>query len=85
VLKAYVGSFGADFVALRGSVDQVKATARDFKVFFSKVPGKVDGSYTVDHTAGSYVFDKQGHVRLFLRYGAGAEAIAHDLKALIVE
>jgi protein SCO1/2 len=83
VIKAYVNSFGADFVALRGSVDETKAVARDFKVFFAKVPGKVEGSYTMDHTAGSYVFDTQGRIRLFERYGTAPDALASDLKALI--
>ncbi|MGM9488954.1 SCO family protein [Ideonella sp. YS5] len=83
VLKAYVNSFGPGFVALRGSVDQTKDVAREFKVFFAKVPGKADGSYTMDHTANSYVFDPQGRVRLAERYGAGAEALAQDVKALL--
>lgn len=83
VIKAYVNSFGADFVALRGSVDETKAVARDFKVFFAKVPGKVEGSYTMDHTAGSYVFDTQGRLRLFERYGTAPDALASDFKALI--
>ena len=83
VLKAYVNSFGPDFVALRGSVDQTKEVAREFKVFFAKVPGKADGSYTMDHTANSYVFDPQGRVRLAERYGAGPEALAQDVKALL--
>jgi protein SCO1/2 len=85
VLKSYVGSFGPDFVALRGSAEQVKLAAREFKVFFAKVPGKTEGSYTIDHTALSYVFDKQGRIRLAVRYGAGVEAVAHDLKVLLQE
>jgi protein SCO1 len=85
VLKAYVGNFGADFVALRGDETQTKAAAKAFKVFFQKVPGQTDTSYTVDHTAGSYVFDRQGRVRLFTRYGTGAEALVHDLKILLAE
>jgi protein SCO1/2 len=85
ILKAYVGSFGDDFVALRGSDDETKAAARQFKVFFAKVPGKTDTSYTVDHTAGSYVLDASGRVRLFTRYGVGAEALASDLKILLAE
>ncbi len=83
VLKAYVGSFGPDFVALRGTPEETKAAAKQFKVFFAKVPGKTEGSYTMDHTAGSYVFDTQGRVRLFTRYGTGAEALASDLKLLL--
>lgn len=85
ILKAYVGSFGDDFVALRGSDEETKAAARQFKVFFAKVPGKTDTSYTIDHTAGSYVLDASGRVRLFTRYGVGAEALAADLKILLAD
>ncbi len=83
LLKAYMGSFDASFVALRGNAEQTAATAKEFKVFYAKVPGKTEGSYTMDHTAGSYVFDAAGKVRLFVRYGSGAEALAADLKALL--
>lgn len=85
VLQAYVGNFGADFVALRGDEAQTKAAAKAFKIFYQKVPGKTETSYTVDHTAGSYVFDRQGRVRLFTRYGTGAEALKHDLQLLLAE
>ena len=83
LLKAYVANFGPDFVALRGSPEQLKALAKDFKVFYAKVPGKAEGSYTMDHTAGSYIFDAQGRVRLFTRYGTGAKALADDLRLLL--
>lgn len=83
VLKAYVAAFSPDFVALRGSLDDTKDIAKRFKVFFAKVPGKAEGSYTMDHTAGSYIFDAQGKVRLFTRYGSGAEALKHDLQLLL--
>jgi protein SCO1/2 len=83
VLKGYVGSFGPDVVALRGTLEQTQAAAKGFKVFFAKVPGKSPESYTIDHTAGAFVFDPAGRVRLFVRYGTGAEALAQDLKLLI--
>ncbi|MEF7614771.1 SCO family protein [Aquincola sp. MAHUQ-54] len=83
LLKAYVTNFDPSFVALRGTPEETKAVAREFKVFYSKVPGKTEGSYTVDHTAGSYLFDPQGKVRLFTRYGSGAQSLASDIKALI--
>ena len=85
LLKAYLGNFGPDMVGLRGSADEVKAAAKEFKVFYAKVPGKTESSYTVDHTAGSYVFDTQGRVRLFTRYGSGAQALADDIKRLLAE
>ncbi len=85
LLKAYVGNYGADFVALRGDAEQTKAAAKHFKVFYAKVPGKTEGSYSMDHTAGSYVFDAKGRVRLFTRYGTGADVLVHDLKLLLAE
>jgi len=85
VLKAYVDTFNAGFVGLRGSAEQTQATAREFKVFFAKVPGKTETSYTVDHTAGAYVFDTQGRIRLFSRHGAGPKALEEDIRALLRE
>ncbi len=85
VLRAYLGSFDPTFVALRGTAEETRAVAKQFKIFFAKVPGKTEDSYTVDHTAGSFVFDAQGHVRLFTRYGGGPEALTHDLKLLLAQ
>lgn len=85
LLKAYTANFGPDILGLRGTPEQTSATAKEFKVFFNKVPGKTDTSYTMDHTAGSYVFDAKGRVRLFTRYGTGAQALADDLKVLLAE
>ena len=85
ILKAYMASFDPGFIALRGTPEQTQAAAKNFKVFYAQVPGKTEGSYTVDHTAGSYVFDASGKVRLFVRYGSGPEALTHDLKLLLAE
>ncbi|MDE1947778.1 MAG: SCO family protein, partial [Burkholderiales bacterium] len=85
VLKAYVGNFGGDIVALRGTPEQTAAVAKGFKVFFAKVPGPTPTSYTMDHTAGSYVFDAQGRVRLFTRFGAAPKDLQGDLKILLDE
>jgi protein SCO1/2 len=85
LLKAYVANFDPSFVALRGTADQTAAAAKEFKVFYAKVPGKTPESYTVDHTAASFLFDAQGRVRVFSRYGAGAQALRDDLKALLAE
>ncbi len=85
VLKAYVGNFDPSFVALRGDEAQTQAAAKNFKVFYALVPGKTEGSYTVDHTAGTFIFDTQGRVRLFLRYGSSADALAHDIKLLLAQ
>ena len=83
LLAAYVPNFDKRFLGLYGDQAATEKVAKDFKVFYQKVPGKTASSYSVDHTAGSYVFDKQGRIRLFLRHGQGAEPITHDLKILL--
>jgi protein SCO1/2 len=83
LLASYVPAFDKRFVGLVGTPEQTAKTAKEFKVFYSKVPGKEPGSYTIDHTAGSYVFDKDGRLRLFIRHGGGADAIVHDVRQLL--
>ncbi len=83
VLKAYMANFGPDFIALRGTPEQVEATARDYKVYYKKAEGKTPGSYTMDHSAASFVYDPQGRLRLYTRYGTGPQALAGDLKQLL--
>jgi protein SCO1/2 len=83
LLKAYVENFDTSFVALRPTQEQLPAIAKEFKIYFKKVEGKTPTSYTIDHSAGSYTFDTQGRVRLFNRYGMGAEALADDFKLLL--
>jgi len=83
VLKAYMGNFGPTFLALRPSMDQLPEVAKDFKVYYKKVDGKTPGSYTMDHSAGSYIFDVKGRIRLYSRYGGGAEGLASDIRLLL--
>ncbi|HEY1226511.1 MAG TPA: SCO family protein, partial [Ramlibacter sp.] len=83
LLKAYVANFGPDFVALRGTPEQTAAVAKDFKVYYKKVEGKTPGSYTMDHSAASFVYDPEGRLRLYARYGAGPQVLADDLKQLL--
>jgi len=83
LLAQYVPAFDKRFIGLRGTPEQTAKTAKDFKVFYSKVPGTEPGSYTIDHTAGSYVFDRDGRLRLFIRHGQGADPIVHDLRQLL--
>ena len=83
VLQAYAENFGEGVTALTGSEEEVRAAAKSFKVFFSQVPGKSADTYTLDHTAGTYVFDPHGRVRLFSRYGAPAAGLAEDIRALL--
>lgn len=83
LLSKYVPAFDPRFLGLYGDAAATAKVTKDFKVFYQKVPGKEVGNYTMDHTAGSYVFDRQGRARLFVRHGQGAAPIVHDIKTLL--
>jgi protein SCO1/2 len=83
LLSKYVPAFDPRFIGLTGDKAAIDKVAKEFKVFYQKVPGKEPGSYTMDHTAGSYVFDPQGRIRLFITLGQGVQPIVHDLKLLL--
>lgn len=83
VMKAYMAAFDPTFLALYAKADELPELAKRFKIFYKKVPGKTPGSYTMDHSAGSYIFDPEGKVRLYFRYGSGAQAMADDVKLLL--
>ena len=84
VLKAYMGSFDPTFTGLyAASPEALAALAKDFKIFYKKVDGKTPTSYSMDHTAASYVYDPQGRLRLYARYGIGPQAMADDIRLLL--
>ena len=84
VLAQYVPAFDPSFIGLRPDSPQALAdVTTGFKVFYQKVPGKAAGSYTIDHTAGSYVFDPEGRLRLFIKHGQGGQPLADDIKTLL--
>ncbi len=83
LLQQYVPAFDKRFLGLWGDAAATAKVAKEFKVFYAKVPGKTADSYTMDHTAASYVFDRNGKIRLFVRHGQGAEPVVHDIKQLL--
>ena len=83
VLKAYMGNFDTGFLALYTSLDKLPTLAKDYKVFYKKVVGKTPTSYSLDHSAGSYVYDTKGRLRLYTRIGSGAAALAADIRLLL--
>ncbi|MCA0441572.1 MAG: SCO family protein [Proteobacteria bacterium] len=85
MLKGYMASFDPSFIALRGTPEQLVAVAKDFKIYFKRVDGQTPTSYTMDHSAGSYVYDTKGRLRVYHRYGAGAQSLAADVRALLDE
>ena len=85
LLANYVPAFDPSFLGLYGDAETTAKTAKEFRVFYQKQPGPTPGSYTLDHTAGSYVFDPQGRVRLFVRYGDGGANLVADLRTLLAQ
>lgn len=82
VLRQYVPAFHPSFLGLVGDAEATARTAKEFKIFYQKQPLKT-GSYSVDHSAGTYVFDREGRLRLFAPYGRGATPILHDIRILL--
>lgn len=85
MLKAYMANFDPGFLALRPTPEQLPALAKDYKIYYKKVEGKSPTSYSMDHSAGSYVYDTQGRLRVYIRYGSGTQALAQDVRALLDE
>ncbi len=83
VLKAYMANFDPAFLALIPSAAQLPELAKYYKVYYKKVDGKTPTSYTMDHSAGSFVYDTRGQLRLYTRYGSGAKALASDIAQLL--
>jgi protein SCO1 len=85
LMKLYMASFDPSFLALHPTPEQLVGLAQSFKVYYKKVAGSAPSTYTMDHSAGSYVYDTKGRIRLYHRYGSGAPALAADLKILLAE
>ena len=85
LLKAYMENFDPSFLALRPTPEQLPALAKDFKIHYKKVDGTTPTSYSMDHSAGSYLYDPQGRLRVYHRYGSGTEALTEDVRLLLGE
>ena len=85
MLKEYMAAFDPTFLALVPTPEQLAGLAKDYKVYYKKVDGPTPTSYTMDHTAGSYVYDTAGKLRLFTRYGTKPELTAADIRQLLAQ
>lgn len=83
LLAKYVTAFDPAFLGLHGTPDEIAQAAKHFKVYYQKVPGKTPETYTMDHTASTYLYDPQGRLRLFVRHGQAVDPIVHDVRALL--
>lgn len=85
IMKAYMANFDPSFLALYAAPEALPELAKSYRIYYKKVPGNTPTSYTMDHSAGSYVYDAKGRIRLYHRYGSGAQALASDVKRLLSE
>ena len=83
VLAKYVPSFDERFVGLYGNAQQTAEVAKIYKVFFEKKDVAGKSGFTIDHSAGAFVFDKAGKVRIYFRNGQKPNEMASDLKQLL--
>lgn len=83
VLSQYLSAFDPRFLALRGTAGETARVAKEFKIIYQKVAGTRPDSYTMDHSAGTYIFDTQGRLRVYVSYGQGPEVFAHDIALLL--
>jgi protein SCO1 len=83
LLKAYMTNFDPTFLAFIPTPEQLAVVAKDYKIYYKRVEGKTPTSYTMDHSAGSYVYDTQGRLRLYSRYGVGPMVLAQDIQTLL--
>jgi protein SCO1/2 len=82
VLRAYVSGFDPRFLGLTGTPEQIKTAAAAFKAYYARA-ATVNGNYNMDHSANFYLLDAKGESRVLLANNAGAENIAHDIRALL--
>ncbi|GAB3242743.1 SCO family protein [Chitinimonas naiadis] len=82
LLAQYVPAFNPGFIGLSGTPEQIRKVADSYKIVYQK-SGEGDANYTVDHSAGSYILDKEGKLRLFVNYGASAKVFFHDIGLLL--
>ncbi len=83
LLARYVPAFNPTFIGLRGDAEATARVTKEFKILVQKQPGPTPDTYTVDHSAGTFVFDPQGRLRVYVAYGQGPQVFAHDIRALL--
>jgi protein SCO1 len=69
LLRAYVPLFDPRFLGLYGDAEATERVAKEFKVIYRKNPGQTPETYSMDHSAGLFVFDPKGRLRLYGSYG----------------
>ena len=83
LLKQFAPAFNPGFLGMYSDAQTLERLAKEYKVVYQKTAVKAADDYLIDHSAGTYVYDPKGNLRLLMPYGSSPEAIAHDLKVLL--
>jgi protein SCO1/2 len=83
LLKLFVPAFDPRFLGMYTDAASLAAIAKEYKIVYQKTSVKDADNYLIDHSAGSYVYDAEGRLRLLIPYGSSPDLIARDLKTLM--
>ena len=83
LLKLFVPAFNPTFLGMYTDPESLRRLAKEYKVVYQKTSVKGPDDYLIDHSAGTYVYDPKGHLRLLVPYGTRPELIAQDLQTLL--
>lgn len=83
LLSYYMAAFNPSFIGLYGDMQRTAQVAKDFRIFYTKSGDTSGMNYTIDHSAGTYVYDPQGRLRLYVKYGDSPENLASDIRLLL--
>ncbi|NTV10683.1 MAG: SCO family protein [Zoogloea sp.] len=83
LLSHYVPAFDPRFLGLYGDAATTAAVAKEFRVFYQKQPGSTPSTYTIDHSAGTYIYDPKGRLRLYAKHGEAPDNMAADIRLLL--
>ncbi|HVP89512.1 MAG TPA: SCO family protein [Casimicrobiaceae bacterium] len=83
VLSQYVPAFNPTFLGLYGDAAATAEVAKEFKIIYQKQPGPTPGTYSMDHSTGTFIFDREGRLRVYESYAQGPDTLAHDIRALL--
>jgi cytochrome oxidase Cu insertion factor (SCO1/SenC/PrrC family) len=79
VLKAYMKSFGADFIGLTGNGRAIADAARAYHVYIRKHPLQ-GGGYSMDHSGVMYLMGPDGKFIAYYEDDIGPDKLAEDLR-----
>ena len=84
-LKDYVANFHPSIVGLTGTPDQIKQVAKEYRVYYAKVPDKAGdpNAYLMDHSSVIYLMGPDGAFKAHFSHDTPGDAMAAKLKTLL--